>query len=149
MEQAGPSSRKEEKDLNVRPHPREATHELLHDLMKADKNLDELIYKRASLKNAQDLDSWGRKLEEVKKAFDFTEAGLKWVMERKREMYAAQDEEWAQQKADLRSQMEPFLQQEAEKRRTREGLLSKFTQEARDRYELDRENQRQRLQGRQ
>ncbi|CAL9139029.1 unnamed protein product (mitochondrion) [Musa acuminata var. zebrina] len=42
---AGPSSRKEEKDLdlNVTPHPRVAIQSLMNDLMDADKKMDQLM----------------------------------------------------------------------------------------------------------
>ena len=93
-----------------------------------------------------DRDAWKHELQQLKKFIDKTELSFKSVIEKEKEMYAAQDEELARQKADLRSQIEPLLQQETAIKRAREALLSKFTQEARDQYELDREKQRQRLQ---
>ena len=47
---------------------------------------------------------------------------LKWSMERDKEIYMAQDEEIARQKADLRSKIEPLLTME----RARRDLLAKF-----------------------
>lgn len=61
---------------------------------------------------------------------------LKWSMERDKEINTAQDEEIARQKADLRSKIEPLLTME----RARRDLLAKFPPEAREQYELDREN---------
>ncbi|KAL3500203.1 hypothetical protein ACH5RR_039296 [Cinchona calisaya] len=146
--EAGPSSRKEEKDLNLNlsSHPRRATEELFNDLLQADRRLDELMGKAPSLQNARDLDAWGRELKKEQECFAETEQRLKWAIENEKELYAAQDEKWAQQKADLHSQIEPFLQQEAtEKRRAREALFSQVSQEAQDQYELDRKKEKQRF----
>jgi hypothetical protein len=68
---------------------------------------------------------------------------LKWSMERDKEIYMAQDEEIARQKADLRSKIEPLLTME----RARRDLLAKFPPEAREQYELDREKDRKRFEG--
>lgn len=116
------SSRKEEKALNLNfpPHPREATHELFNDLMKADNKIDELMERVPSLRNARDLDAWRRELQEVGQFFAETEQRLKWAIENEKAMYAAQDEEWAQ--ADLHS----FSNRAFSSTRGREKVRSAF-----------------------
>ncbi|KAL3516637.1 hypothetical protein ACH5RR_023539 [Cinchona calisaya] len=75
--EARPSSRKEEKDLNLNlsSHPHRATEELFNDLLQADRRLDELMGKAPSLQNARDLDAWGRELKKEQECFAETEQG--------------------------------------------------------------------------
>lgn len=68
------------------PHPRVAIQSLIHDLMDADKKMDQLMGRVPSLRNARDLDAWGQELQQQEIFFSETELRITWSIENEQEI---------------------------------------------------------------